>query len=288
MELRSGSYWLAFAGEGEALERLIAELADSGLSGAEEVEEGGRRILRVWWPIVEREGARILGEAACLAAGAEVVEEGELQPEDWLSKWKEHFHPLRVGRRIWVCPPWEVREAGPGEVLIVLDPRMAFGTGHHATTRLCLEFLEERVRPGDTVLDVGSGSGILSIAAAKLGASRAWGVEEDRDIQTEIIDNLRRNGVEGVVRPWEGDFAQSCPLRATHVVSNIILEKQRPLLRSLAAAAQGGFVILSGAETEQRDEAAAAIAAAGLEVLEGRILEGWCGFLCRPGPAGRG
>ena len=107
------------------------------------------------------------------------LRERRVSQSEWQNSWKEFFHVLRVGERIVVCPTWREYEAKPDEVIVHLDPGMAFGTGHHPTTRMCLEMIEQTVTPGDSVLDLGCGSGILSIAAVKLGAERAVGFEID-------------------------------------------------------------------------------------------------------------
>ena len=107
------------------------------------------------------------------------LRERRVSQSEWQNSWKEFFHVLRVGERIVVCPTWREYEAKPDEVIVHLDPGMAFGTGHHPTTRMCLEIIEQTVTPGDSVLDLGCGSGILSIAAVKLGAERAVGFEID-------------------------------------------------------------------------------------------------------------
>ena len=107
------------------------------------------------------------------------LRERRVSQSEWQNSWKEFFHVLRVGERIVVCPTWREYEAKPDEVIVHLDPGMAFGTGHHPTTRMCLEIIEQTVTPGDSVLDLGCGSGILSIAAVKLGAERAVGLEID-------------------------------------------------------------------------------------------------------------
>ena len=122
---------------------------------------------------------------------AEVTDE-----EDWANNWKAYYKPLPIGERLLVCPSWE--KADPGQrVLLSLDPGMAFGTGSHHTTRMCLELLEAHVRPGDTLLDLGCGSGILSIAGVLLGAAHAIGVDIDPVAERIAGENAALNGVQG-------------------------------------------------------------------------------------------
>ncbi|MBN2365219.1 MAG: methyltransferase domain-containing protein, partial [Calditrichaeota bacterium] len=111
------------------------------------------------------------------------------QEEDWLSEWKKNFVPLRIDGKIWITPPWEKPASKPGEIELIIDPRMAFGTGHHATTQLMIQMMHRYVKNGDRVLDAGCGSGILAILAEKLGARNVFGF----DIETEAIENARHN-----------------------------------------------------------------------------------------------
>jgi ribosomal protein L11 methyltransferase len=279
----AGSWpWLEFAGEPPELERLMAELAGTGPSGAEEREEEDGVRLRIYWP---PDGGPPSGERleeVCALSGARLLAEGSQPREDWLAEWKKRFHPIRVSRRLWVRPPWEEFEPPDGEPVLAIEPGMAFGTGHHATTRLCLELLDERVRSGETVLDVGSGSGILAMAAVRLGAARATAVEIDPEACGVARENLRRNGLEDRVEVVEGDFAAWEGRGVDHVVCNMLLTRLRPVLPGLARAAGEGFVILSGIEEEQQGEALACLAATGLSLVETRRSEGWCAFVCRP------
>ena len=121
----------------------------------------------------------------------------ELAEEDWAEAWKQQYHLLRVGRRIVIVPAWEAYAPAPGEVVIRLEPGMAFGTGLHPTTRLCLEALEAHLAPGCTVLDVGTGSGVLAIAAAKLGARSVLALDADPVAVSVARENVALNGVAG-------------------------------------------------------------------------------------------
>ncbi|WP_312942065.1 50S ribosomal protein L11 methyltransferase, partial [Oscillibacter sp.] len=119
-----------------------------------------------------------------------------LKEEDWAYGWQKYYKPLNIGQRLLVIPQWEQDTVNPGDrVPLILDPGLAFGTGSHATTRLCLEALEQVVKPGDTVLDLGCGSGILSIAALKLGATSATAVDIDENCINVAYENAALNGV---------------------------------------------------------------------------------------------
>ena len=125
----------------------------------------------------------------------EPLREREVEEEDWESNWKEHFHPIRVGNRLVICPTWRVYETKLDDVLIVLDPGMAFGTGHHPTTRMCMELIEKTVEGGESVLDLGCGSGILSITAVKMGAKSSTGLEIESNSVVVSEDNCKVNDV---------------------------------------------------------------------------------------------
>lgn len=133
------------------------------------------------------------------------LQEREVEEEEWQNSWKEHFHVLKVTNRITICPTWRDHTPQSGEYVIMLDPGMAFGTGHHPTTRMCLEQLDALVEPGVDVLDVGCGSGVLSIGAARLGARHVFGLEIDSVAVNVAKQNVRDNGVEHTVRVLQGD-----------------------------------------------------------------------------------
>jgi ribosomal protein L11 methyltransferase len=131
--------------------------------------------------------------------------------EDWATAWKEFYHPMRFGRRLVVKPSWRVFQAGPDDLVIELDPGMAFGTGLHQTTAMCLALLEDYVRPGATVLDQGTGSGILAIAAARLGARRVIAVDCSEVAVAAARENVARNGLSSAIQVLHGDTPHPPP-----------------------------------------------------------------------------
>jgi len=186
---------------------------------------------------------------ACEASGVAVREHGlsRIPDEDWVAKSRGAFGPIRVSRRLWIVPSWSI----PPEldaVNLILDPGLAFGTGSHATTRLCLRWLESRIAGGETVLDYGCGSGILAIAALKLGANRAVGIDIDPDAVAVARANAKRNGT-------AGEFLESgSPLTFTAdlVVANILANPLKVLAPILAPRCRrGGGIALSGILAEQ-------------------------------------
>ena len=198
--------------------------------------------------------------------------------DEWQNSWKEHFHALRVGRRLVVKPTWREYEPEAADVVIVLDPGMAFGTGHHPTTRSCLEVLERLVEPGASVLDFGCGSGILSIAASKLGASSVLGVEADSSAVRVAKQNARENGVEHNVRVVEGTLprpearAGEFDVAVANISAKVVSEAAGELVRVVRP---GGYVIASGIIADNRAVVERAMADAGATPAEDVVDGDW-------------
>jgi ribosomal protein L11 methyltransferase len=221
--------------------------------------------------------------------------EREVADEDWASAWKEHFHVHRPGERTVVVPTWREYEPEDEDIVIRLDPGMAFGTGLHPSTRLCVRELEHRVLDGTTVLDVGTGSGILSIVAAKLGAKYIRAVEIDPVAVTAARENLQANGIsEEIVEIEEGSlpsprqdpFARGRagwpPDGFDIVVANITADVLAELSVPLAAAvAPGGTLIGSGIIGTRFVEAVDALAAVGLRLIDAVSEGDWRAIICQ-------
>ena len=220
--------------------------------------------------------------AALAAAAIDTrVSSSDVAEEDWAESWKEHFHVERFGERIVIVPSWREYEASAGDVVVTLDPGMAFGTGQHETTRMCLEALERAVRPGTRVLDVGCGSGILAITAAKLGAREVLAVDVDADCVRVTEENARANNVDGVVRAKQGSAGEAWPFGqpaagfdvvVANIIARAIIEMAPELARALIV---GGRLIVSGVIGEREREVAEALAAAGLRVGDVRAMGDW-------------
>jgi ribosomal protein L11 methyltransferase len=308
------SYWLEVAlvvnGElAEAVADVLARFAPNGV-----VMEATRII-----PEIDGEGRAegLLRVAAYLPADAQLEERrqqleqalwylGRIQPLpeakyklvqqlDWAEAWKAHYHPIEVGRRLIIVPAW-LENPDPDRIAIRIDPGMAFGTGTHPTTQLCLEIIEDFLGAAATVkpvnvIDVGCGSGILSIAALKLGTRHALGV----DIESDAVDAARQNGeMNGVAPSLElgkgslveirrGDFS----LRTAHLVLANILA---PILIRLLDEGLGtlleaqGELVLSGILEEQAGDVLAAAVRNGLRLADQRQIKDWVALALRKEP----
>ena len=194
------------------------------------------------------------------------LQEKVLEEEEWERAWRKHFHVLHIGKTIVVVPTWRDYQPKVSDVVIELDPGMAFGTGHHPTTRMCLELLEELVSPGMNVIDLGCGSGILSIAAAKLGAGSVYGLEIEPAAAAVATSNVRENGAARVVRIAQGSLPDThIPKKGYDVaVANISAKVISELAGELAAVVKpGGTLIISGGLLDNLDPVKRALSAAG-------------------------
>ena len=207
---------------------------------------------------------------------------------DWENNWKKFYKPMEIGERLLVVPQWETAKDN-GRVRLVLNPGLTFGTGSHATTRLCLQTLDKYIRGGEKVLDLGCGSGILSIAALVLGAKEAFACDIDEKCVDVAYENAALNGVgkDRYTVRW-GDVLTDRALQAQLgsgydiVVANIVADviiglsgRVRPFLK------EGGLFLCSGIIDERAEEVLAQLRADGWTVMERHDSEGWYSFLCR-------
>jgi ribosomal protein L11 methyltransferase len=246
--------------------------------------------VKLYLPVDERLGDRrrqLNAELAALPFSVTLVER-DVHQEDWAESWKEFFQVERAGTRIVIRPSWRSYEPMPDEVVLDLDPGMAFGTGQHPTTRLCLAALEELIGPGMDLLDLGCGSGILSVAAAKLGCGRVVAL----DIEAVAVDatraNAKANGLGSAIRCERGSLGDAWPfpdppdVSADLVVANISAAALVRLANEIAAALRpAGVFIGSGIIGERTDEVLVALAAAGLLTEDIRAEGDWRAVIAR-------
>jgi ribosomal protein L11 methyltransferase len=198
-----------------------------------------------------------------------------LEEEEWENAWKAHFTLLRVGKRLIIKPTWQEYASSGAEVLVELDPGMAFGTGHHPTTRMCLEELEQRVRPGMQILDLGTGSGILAIAAVKLGVASVVALDVDSMAVKAAGENIQYNRVTRKVRLFAGTLPNpkvlpgSMDLVVANITARAIAEVARPIAEALAP---GGVLIASGIIMERQADVETALQ--GVMVIRERRTDG--------------
>lgn len=300
----------------DRLDRVCDILTANGMTGLVVEEEGEfLRFLeqnRQYWDYVDEGLARRMKGASRVKFYVPDTEDGRrqlrrylagleefepqtvsLREEDWATSWQKYYRPMTVGRRIYIVPDWMRGEPVPvGRLPLYLNPGLTFGTGAHPTTQLCLELLEEAVRPGDRVLDLGCGSGILAIAALRLGASRAVGVDIDPKAADVAFENAALNGV-GTDRlsVYAGDVlsdkrlaARLEPGRNRVVLANIVADVIIPLSAAAGALmADGGVFLTSGIIEGRQDETAAALEANGFTVTKHLERDGWHAFRAEPG-----
>lgn len=210
------------------------------------------------------------------------LEAREVRDEDWLYAWKKYYHTHKVGNCLVIKPAWEDYRPGQGELVIEIDPGMAFGTGTHPTTAMCLEILEKQVKPGDTVLDVGTGSGILAIAAARLGAAKVLAVDNDPLAVRIAKENVSLNGLDTRVEVREGDLLSNVSGTYGLIVANILTSVIKELVpQAVKVMDASGRFIASGVIRDRYPEVREAVDGAGLEIKELAERGEWVALLAR-------
>ncbi len=209
----------------------------------------------------------------------------EVREEDWAESWKQYYHVLRIGRKFLIKPSWEPCQSLPGDLVIEIDPGMAFGTGLHVSTRFCMEFLEKYIQGGEIVVDAGCGSGILALAAAKLGAQRVLAVDLDEVAIKVSRENIWRNHLSGRIEVMVGDIIpvirDAVP---DFIVANITADVLVRLIPSAAGSLKtGGYFVGSGIVESGWESVRETLAEHGLIIIETMQEEEWIGVITKKG-----
>ncbi len=258
---------------------LLSRLDDAAVQGAWE-DEG---VVHLYWAEDQWNDEKLVSVQSILA---DLVQSNRVIPlsvqrvpsQDWNEAWTRSVKPLRIGRLV-IRPSWEPVVLGPQDIEIVLDPKQAFGTGHHATTRMLLEWLQTDIRGGEHILDVGAGSAILAMAAIKLGAASVIGVEIDSVAVDCAREYVAQNGLNDQIKIVCGtlaDLPQERPQTTDLVLANLDRQTVLNLAEELACfALRGGSLMVSGILIEQQTEIVDRLSGLGLACVERREEEGW-------------
>lgn len=210
------------------------------------------------------------------------VEERDVPDQDWANDWKSYFHPISIDEGLTIVPSWEDYEPKEGEEIIILDPGMAFGSGNHATSFLCSRYLREYIKQGDTVIDIGCGSGILSLVAVKSGAEKVIAVDLDPQCMIATEENAQKNNMLDSIDTREGDLFSVVTESADVVVSNIFAEVIIGMLHDVKHHVKpGGIYIASGILKEKLQDVMDALKEEGFELLDDKTDGDWSAVAAR-------
>ena len=260
----------------EAIAQRIGD--DVKVTGYYMVDEGLRdRLL-----FIEGELERLKGMELGMDLGKLETRQKSYAEEDWTESWKKAFKPFRLGEHMVVKPSWEAFDIQSGDHIIEIDPGMAFGTGTHETTGMCVALVEKYVRPGDRVIDIGTGTGILAIAAAHMGAKPVLATDLDAVAVRVAAENVRINGFDGAIEVRCGDLLEvveeSADVVIANIISDVIIMLAKPVRQRIV---DGGLFICSGISVERRDDVLRALAEARFEVVDAPIRGEWCAMAAK-------
>ncbi len=270
----------------DIVEELASEVATQFQRGIELTDSGFHVYLEegipddIWRPLLQS-AIRAVQDRSTNPFPQPIITVSLVPEEDWGANWKANFKPLRVGKRLLVCPTWEEPEPTATDIVLRIDPGRAFGTGHHETTRLCLEWLEDfrehdSSHASPTLLDVGTGSGILAMAGVLLGFESAIGIDNDPEAVDVATENLQTNGLERNVRLVVGgleDIAEQSDVVIANIQADPLVSLADDLTRHVRS---GGRLVLSGILTNQEDSVRRVFESKGMILLDRRTDGEWC------------
>lgn len=218
-----------------------------------------------------------------LDVGKNAIQTNEIDEEDWATAWKQYYHPVKISGRFTIVPTWEAYEPIESDELIIeLDPGMAFGTGTHPTTVMCLQALEKYVKPGQTVVDVGTGSGVLSIGAALLGASHIHALDLDDVAVVAAKENILLNKVDKKITVTHGNLLDSIKEPADIIIANILAEVILSFSQdAYAILPEDGLFIVSGIIGQKRDLVKDDLIQKGFDIVESVLMEDWVAIVAQ-------
>ena len=218
-----------------------------------------------------------------LDIGINEIKTSEVDDEDWATAWKKYYHPVKISSRFTIVPTWEeYTPVDSDELIVELDPGMAFGTGTHPTTVMCMQALEKYVRKEDVVVDVGTGSGVLSIGAAMLGAKSVHALDLDQVAVIAAKENIELNKVDHIVQVTHGNLLESITVEPQVIIANILAEVIVTFSQDAAnLLPEDGLFIVSGIIEEKRNFVKEDLLAKGFEIVESVLMEDWVAIIAQ-------
>jgi ribosomal protein L11 methyltransferase len=284
-----GSFWWYVTIESRGMdEEVLSSLVDlSGSIGSELVETQDKMAVKAYYRSshsLEYWISRI-NEVLKPWPELKIIDAGKIENQRWHTVWKEAFPPIEIGKTLVVMAPWHKNsyKSEKEKNVLLVYPGTAFGTGYHESTQIALELLEKCMEKGDTVVDVGTGSGILAIAAIKLGAKKVFARDLDPAVLDEVKSNLRLNQIsEGLVEVEQGNLLDGFNNMVDLVTANIVFEPLMKLLPSLPAKLKkGGRAVFSGLVRKERDSFISALKDLGFEIKEEASKGDWWGVFAQ-------